>query len=191
MFHYNHLPGVDGLNYNTWFQELKQSYPMLELREANQDLKCGIDTTVFGLQQIAMSPSGGVFVGTRTILTHLPEQWRTTDFFSFFPKGEAGLQKNQGIFFAKRAYPSSDFGKFVSEMLEDLHPCVSEDEFDTKHPEVTSPLAHNIQDVPVCVYTNEEDHYFPKDIMKSTTPTYHLAKWFYYGREGDIEAQPG
>ena len=151
----------------------------MEFRKTTFDLKCGTQTLIFGLSQIATSPEGGVYIGERTILTHLPLDWKTEQMFSFYPEGQEHLDSNQGIFFAKKGAASGDdkdFAKFAAAILDNVKPCVSKDKYDTDFPSIDSPLSPMVHSSSECIVLDREDHFFPKDIMTADTSTYSLSR---------------
>ncbi|XP_012939040.1 uncharacterized protein LOC101858985 [Aplysia californica] len=189
VFHYNSLPKVDGMYYNTWFWELKQSTHNLELRKTNRRLECGTsDSLIFGLEQITKSEGGGVYLGEKTIITHIPQEWKTRDFFSFFPDDEKYFTTGQGIFFAKRKFPIDDLANFTASILSVTKPCVTTDAFDAEHLSFDPTVRASVQSSSECIILTSR--IYPKDIMESPLASHSMARWLYYGTGDKTVAAP-
>ena len=192
IFHYNFLPPVDTWYYNMWFQELRQSLPNLILRGTDRKLQCNTyDSLRYGLEQMASRPDGGVYIGEKTILTHIPTSWSTVETASYFGNSDKLQNFQHGIMYSNSSknIKAVNVEEFANEILSKSFTCVTEEEFESKVEQNISPHDAPTTVLPPCLVLTKDIH--PEDIINSTSRLAELARWLYYGRAARISPTPG
>ncbi|KAI8776999.1 hypothetical protein BgiBS90_022747 [Biomphalaria glabrata] len=190
IFHYDSLPLEKDL-YHTWFQELKQSLPYLVLRRTNKTIACGtMDALNYGLEQLAASPSGGVFFGERAVLTYIPNLWREENYLTYLMPGASHSEET--IVFARYGLVQSGVSlqDYKNNSLKSSYECVNIDQFNTMVRNVTESgaLQQMIDDVlPPCLAVTGP--LYPEHIITSKTPFGRVARFLYYGKSEPIQAK--
>ncbi|KAK0040439.1 hypothetical protein Bpfe_030139, partial [Biomphalaria pfeifferi] len=190
IFHCNSLPLEKDL-YHTWFQELKQSLPYLVLRSTNKIIACGtMDALNYGLEQLAASPSGGVFFGERAVLTYIPNLWREENYLTYLMPGASHSEET--IVFARYGLVQSGVSlqEYKNTSLKSFYECVNVDQFNMVVRNVTESgaLQQMIDDVlsPCLAVTGP---LYPEHIVTSETPFGRVARFLYYGKSEPIQVK--
>ncbi|KAH9504516.1 hypothetical protein Btru_063011 [Bulinus truncatus] len=177
IFHYYYLPHVDTMWYHTWFQELKQSFPNLILRRSISNLKCGSrDILKYVLNKLSVE--GGVYIGERVVLTHVPQLARTDELFHSFSMTNYSQDLTHGIIFSKRGFPENIVDDKINLISHSARRCLLLGEFNamtsSQHSDSISP----------CLFL--EHSVYPKDIWNNTSKFSEFARWLYYGKRARL-----
>ena len=79
-FYCNNEPTADRYNYNTWWKDLKSTYPWIQVITTN--ISCSDDTQTMDFIRNRMYSNEGLFIGESTVLTSVSKQWHQSDFMS-------------------------------------------------------------------------------------------------------------
>ncbi|XP_059138999.1 uncharacterized protein LOC131927250 [Physella acuta] len=183
-FHYNIYPSVNCPFYQTWFQELKQSLPYLVFKKIDRPINCNtMDAVDFALEQMASNKVGGVYVGERAVLTHVPDTWKTGNNFVYQKIG--GSNSEEMIVFIKQGIHSkneSDIKQFKNNVLNQTNECYSHDQFEKADQNLR--LSYKISP---CVFLTR--YLIPEEVVNSLTSLSSYLRWLYYGRTDGLHVQ--
>ncbi|KAK7093479.1 uncharacterized protein [Littorina saxatilis] len=170
VFHYAHLPLTD--SYNSWFNELKDSIPYLELSALTPaPLQCkSRDTlnTAIGF----LTKKGGYYIGTNVILARAPSLANEKE-GSWFAAPPTSDDKTRCIVGARGNVSAARQDTLVQRILSAPKGCVEPESYTDKAD---------------CVHLNKA--ILPRDILDADAPFAELARWLYYGRRARLVVQP-
>ncbi|XP_059154915.1 uncharacterized protein LOC131940287 [Physella acuta] len=190
VFHYNKLPVVDRY-YHTWFQELKQSLPSLELREASKLIRCNTtDALDYGLDQLASSPGGGFYFGERALVTYIPKEWRSEKFFTYVT---SGANRSEQVFvLASQGHMGngSTLQQYKINILNRSFECLTLDKFNAGNNGTEFNTRGQLsQNLSPCLAV--PDGIVPEDIINETSPFASLARRLFYGKSEPVAVRQG
>ncbi|XP_059154933.1 uncharacterized protein LOC131940301 [Physella acuta] len=190
VFHYNKLPVVERY-YHTWFQELKQSLPSLELRVASKLIRCNTtDALDYGLDQLASSPGGGFYFGERALVTHIPKEWRSEKFFTYVTSGSN--RSEQVFVLASQGHlgNGSTLPKYKINILNRSFECLTLDKFNAGNNGTEFNTRGQLsQNLSPCLAV--PDGIVPEDIINETSPFASLARRLFYGKSEPVAVRQG
>ncbi|XP_005110169.2 uncharacterized protein LOC101851373 [Aplysia californica] len=180
IFHFYDLPDFDEKWYHTWFIELKQSLPSLELKKSDQPLPCeGNSSLVLALEQLAIAEEGGIYIGENTILTHLPSEWKDSSVASHLLETSQPNSPNLGVLMAKPGVTLEQLKTKTSESSNKIATCKTIDEFNQGLNASSSSASSTSGNAAPCVVVSSP--IFPRDVVNSLEPFAALARCLYYG----------
>ncbi|XP_059144261.1 uncharacterized protein LOC131931468 [Physella acuta] len=126
-----------------------------------------MDAVDFSLEQMASNKVGGVYVGERAVLTHVPDTWKTGKYFTYQKQGSSSSEDM--IVFVKHGIDGkteSDIKQFKNNVLSQKMECLTPEQFENQ----TSP----------CVVMSNQ--LYPENIINSSTSFSALLRWLCYGQ---------
>lgn len=185
VFYYNSLPNEGVYFYYSWFNELRQSMPSLDLIKIDRVIKCNtMDAVDFALEQIA-SGGGGFYFGERAVLTYVPEDWKTKKYF-IYSKPNASSSEEMIVFVKQeQGLKQEDVKLFKINLLKDPTQCHTPQEVDNWATKTS--VFVNITHVSPCVVLSSP--LYPENILTNTSKFNAVLRRLYYGRSDGLYAK--
>ncbi|XP_059142438.1 uncharacterized protein LOC131930094 [Physella acuta] len=181
IFHHETPPYAETFWYHTWFQEMKQSLPNFILRHTTEVLKCGTEDVLrFVLKKL--SSEGGIYIGERTIVTGIPKELSTGNFYSSFRENGVVHDVTQGVIYSKEGFPENTIEEKIQSFSKTNSKCLTIEELNSHAESLGSKSFDN-----TCVVVWSS--VFPKDSWNSTTKFAELARWLFYGQRARFETK--
>ena len=149
------------------FQELKQSFPNLELQKVQTTHQCG-SRQLLAANVALLERRGGIYLGENVILTRFPAQALRNRFWYAVSEGKS----THGIIVAGQGFDGPTKDRYQRAVWWANGGCGTID-------------SYNLQGVagtvgPPCLLVTED--VFPKDVWATETAFAELARWLFYGK---------
>ncbi|XP_059156129.1 uncharacterized protein LOC131941134 [Physella acuta] len=176
VFYYNTLPSAD--QQSTWFDELRQSLPLLDLVQIDTNIQCNtLDALGVVLEKLAVSKVGGIFVGERITLTRIPDELITRNSIAYSSRG--GKFSEEIIVFVKQNDQTNlDIEEFKTAVLKSSLECHTPEQYDSNA--VGSNPFTDRNHSSLCIVLSNT--IYPEYIANSTSSFSAVIRSLYYGK---------
>ncbi|KAK7479372.1 hypothetical protein BaRGS_00029364 [Batillaria attramentaria] len=171
VMHYTDLPGTN--MYHTWFTELVESLPILEMHQLPSGFSCE-STNLLMTALHFLSQSGGVYIGENTILTRYPEDPERSPLWSAC--SNSSYPAEYTVMFARGALNTSEKERYLKSVPSSEKTCSMAD---SNQPTPTQR--------PECLTLDKT--IFPRDFLNADTPFAEFARWLFYGRRAPNQVE--
>ncbi|XP_059150766.1 uncharacterized protein LOC131937390 isoform X2 [Physella acuta] len=177
-FYYNKLPSTtEGFFYHSWFPELKQSLANLVFWEIEKPISCDTpDAMELALELMLSSQAGGVYVGERVVLTHIPDTWKTGKYFTYINHSSKTKNEPMLVFIRQGVDRKHERNQLKNFVLNQSQECHTSEQLELMGSE-KSP----------CVVLSGRLN--PKNIINNTASFSAFLRWLYYGRTDALYAK--